>query len=63
MFIEIDPSMSSKLIPYLLKRLKGHAETITEDRDFRTFDELKNCFEKEYKKKIKIVDLQRNITT
>ena len=43
MFIEIDPSMSSKLIPYLLRRLKGHAETITEDRDFRTFDELKNC--------------------
>ena len=34
MYIEIDPLMSYKLIPYLLKILNGHAETITEDRFF-----------------------------
>ena len=49
--------MSSKLTPHLLKRLKRHAETIPEDRDFRSFEELKNCLENEYKKKIKIGDL------
>ena len=66
MFIEIDPSMSSKLTPYLLKRLKGHAEYITHSgtlkdyiytmnkisNNFMTTENISGDEEETYKKKL-----------